>query len=118
MKNHLKYKGYTGTVEFSIEDNLLYGKIIKINDLVNYEAKSIKKLNKVFIESVDDYIQTKKDLIKTETYRVLAKTTTYCYIDVVATSQEEAEEMGQKIDGGDFITEDDSGWEIYAVIKQ
>ena len=34
MKNHLEYKGYIGTVEFSTEDNLLFGKITGINDLV------------------------------------------------------------------------------------
>lgn len=58
MKNHLTYKGYLGTVEFSAEDNCLYGKIIGINDLVNYEAQSVEELKKVFEETVDDYLET------------------------------------------------------------
>ena len=45
MKNTLEYKGYLGTVEYSNEDNCLYGKIIGIDDLVNYEAQSVEELS-------------------------------------------------------------------------
>ena len=47
MKNYLEYKGYTGTVEFSAEDNCLFGKIIGINDLINYEAQDVLELKEV-----------------------------------------------------------------------
>ena len=32
--NVLEYKGYTGTVEFSAEDNILFGKVIGIEGLI------------------------------------------------------------------------------------
>lgn len=64
MKNYLEYKGYTGTVEFSAEDNCLFGKIIGINDLINYEAQDVVKLKAFFEESVDDYLDTCKELGK------------------------------------------------------
>jgi predicted HicB family RNase H-like nuclease len=57
MKNTLEYKGYLGTVEYSNEDNCLYGKIIGIDDLVNYEAQSVE-------ESVEDYLATCKEVNK------------------------------------------------------
>lgn len=60
MKNYLEYKGYLGTVEFSAEDNCLFGKIIGINDLINYEAQGVSELKEVFEESVNDYLETKK----------------------------------------------------------
>lgn len=64
MKNHLEYKGYLGSVEFNAEDNCLFGKIIGINDLVNYEAASVEELNNVFEESVEDYLLTCKEINK------------------------------------------------------
>ncbi|WP_299672430.1 type II toxin-antitoxin system HicB family antitoxin [uncultured Polaribacter sp.] len=60
MENYLKYKEYYGSVEFSSEDNILFGKIIGINDLVNYEAESVEELRASFIEAVEDYIETCK----------------------------------------------------------
>ncbi len=64
MKNYLEYKGYTGTVEFSAEDNCLFGKIIGINDLINFESQDVLGLKKSFEESVDDYLETCKELGK------------------------------------------------------
>ena len=37
--NLLNYKGYYGTVEISLEDNILFGKVLGINGLISYEAK-------------------------------------------------------------------------------
>ena len=64
MENYLKHKNYFGSVEFSADDNILYGQIIGINDLVTYEAESVDKLKEVFIDSVEDYLQTCKSLDK------------------------------------------------------
>ncbi len=45
-------------------------------------------------------------------YRVWAKMSTYCYLDVQAGSEAEAERIALDADGGDFITGDDGDWEI------
>ena len=55
MKN-LEYKGYIGSIDYSEEDGVLYGKIEFINALVSYEGESINSLKKAFEESVDDYL--------------------------------------------------------------
>ncbi len=55
--NVMEYKGYIGTVEFSAEDNILFGKIIGINGLVSYEGDSISALREDFEASVDDYLE-------------------------------------------------------------
>ena len=57
MANYLEYKGYIGTIEISAEDNVLYGKIHGINDLVTFEAESISDLKIQFQEAVDDYLE-------------------------------------------------------------
>ncbi len=53
-----EYNGYVGSIEFSIEDNVLYGKLLGIKDLVSYEADTIANLKKEFELAVDDYLET------------------------------------------------------------
>lgn len=64
MSNMLKYKGYFGSVEFSLEDKVLHGKIQCVNDLVTYEAETLDGLQMAFEEAVDDYLDTCKALQK------------------------------------------------------
>jgi predicted HicB family RNase H-like nuclease len=58
----LQYKGYLGSVECSVEDDCLYGQILYINDIVNYQADSPSALKQAFEEAVDDYLQTCEEL--------------------------------------------------------
>jgi predicted HicB family RNase H-like nuclease len=68
MKNTLDYKGFIGSVNFSNEDQVLFGKIEGINDLVTYESTEVGDLIKQFKISVDEYIESckqfKKPLLK------------------------------------------------------
>jgi len=64
MSRSLKYKGYLGQIDFSTQDNLLFGKIIGISDLVSYEGETLKDLKAAFQKAVDDYILTCKQLGK------------------------------------------------------
>lgn len=57
MLNVLKYKDFIGSVEVSLSDNCLYGKILHINGLVTYEASTVKELKLEFEAAVDDYIE-------------------------------------------------------------
>lgn len=54
--NTLTYKGYIGSVAFSEEDNVFFGKIEGINSLVNFEGESVKELTNSFHEAVEDYL--------------------------------------------------------------
>ncbi len=53
---HLEYKGYTGSIEYSKEDDLLYGKVLGINGLISYEGKTGQELENDFKEAVDSYL--------------------------------------------------------------
>lgn len=64
MENYLKYNKYLGSVDFSAENNILFGKILGINDLVNYEGTSIKTLEDAFKKAVEDYLTTCETLGK------------------------------------------------------
>jgi predicted HicB family RNase H-like nuclease len=54
MNDILQYKGYFAEVHFSAEGEVFYGQIIGINDLVNFEADTVKGLKKAFAEAVTD----------------------------------------------------------------
>lgn len=58
------YRGYTGTIELSLDDGLYYGKIKNTKDLVNYEAKSAMMLLNEFRKAVDDYLEFCKSVGK------------------------------------------------------
>ena len=60
MKN-LEYKGYTGNIEYSSEDSLLYGKVLGVRGLISYEGETGKGLESDFREAVDTYLSDCKD---------------------------------------------------------
>jgi predicted HicB family RNase H-like nuclease len=54
---YLDYKGYTGSIEYSTEDGLLFGKVLGIRGLISYEGETGKALEKDFREAVDAYLK-------------------------------------------------------------
>lgn len=64
MNDVLEYKTYYAEVHFSSEDEVFHGKIIGINDLVNFEGTTVKELKKAFHDAVDDYLDLCRDLGK------------------------------------------------------
>jgi predicted HicB family RNase H-like nuclease len=54
---HLKYKGYIGSVEFSEEDNCLFGKVLGMpKDVISYEGSNIDELKSDFEAGIDSYL--------------------------------------------------------------
>lgn len=68
MKDVLLYKGFIGSIHFSAEDSVFFGKVEGINDLVTFEGSSVEEIKKSFHEAVDDYIalceKTGKEALK------------------------------------------------------
>ena len=60
MNNTIQYKGYIGSVEFSEEDGIFYGKVMGIRSLISYEGESAKELLADFHGAVDDYLESCK----------------------------------------------------------
>ena len=56
--DYLEYKGYKGSVEYSKEDNCLFGKVQGMSKaLILYEGKTVDELRKDFEEGVDSYLE-------------------------------------------------------------
>jgi predicted HicB family RNase H-like nuclease len=52
----MQYNGYSGSVEVSIEDGCLHGRILFIDDLITYEGDSVPELKSNFHGAVDRYV--------------------------------------------------------------
>lgn len=58
---NLKYKGYIGSVDYSEEDNILFGKVLGMSkDAITYEGNTIEELKADFEAGVDHYLETCK----------------------------------------------------------
>lgn len=55
---YLKYKGYTGSVEYSEEDKCLFGKVQGLSkDSITYEGSTVEELTDDFESAIDEYLQ-------------------------------------------------------------
>lgn len=56
MSNTMEYKGYVGSVEFSQEDCLFFGKVMGVRALFSYEGSTAAELLADFHGAVDSYL--------------------------------------------------------------
>ena len=61
----LRHNGYTGSVEVSMNDNCLHGRIQNIDDVIAYEGRSPAELQREFVTAVDEYLTHCKVVGKT-----------------------------------------------------
>ena len=53
----LEYKGYYGSIEYSIEDECLFGKVLGMPDnLISYEGNTASELYDDFKDAIDTYL--------------------------------------------------------------
>ena len=57
MNNTMEYRGYIGSVEFSQEDALFFGKVQGVRALISYEGENARELVEDFHNSVDAYLE-------------------------------------------------------------
>ncbi len=61
MNNVMEYKGYVGSIEFSKNDGLFFGKVQVIRSLISYEGTTLSSLVSDFHDAVDDYLKLCED---------------------------------------------------------
>lgn len=55
------YKGYGGSVEFSREEGILFGRVLGIRHIIDYEGESVAELERDFHNAVDSYLSVCKE---------------------------------------------------------
>jgi len=56
-KDVLNYRGFIGSVHFSADDSIFYGKIEGVTDLVTFEGETVRELTEAFHYMVDEHIK-------------------------------------------------------------
>ena len=64
MKNVLKYRGYTGSVNFDADDMVFHGRVLGITDVIGFEGESVAELEQDFTSAIDDYLEMCQELGK------------------------------------------------------
>jgi len=57
MKDIMRYKDYIGSVHYSTDDEVFFGKIEGINDSVSFEGSNVSELKEAFKDAVEDYLE-------------------------------------------------------------
>lgn len=50
------YKGYKAKIEYDDEANILYGRVLGIRDVVDFQAERLEDVAQAFHDSVDEYL--------------------------------------------------------------
>ena len=58
----LKYKGYTGSVDFDDKAEIFHGEVSGLRDVITFEGRSANELKKAFRDSIEEYLEFCKEL--------------------------------------------------------
>ncbi|HCY36402.1 MAG TPA: toxin-antitoxin system HicB family antitoxin [Candidatus Margulisbacteria bacterium] len=64
MQDVIQYKDFIGSIHYDSDDEIFYGKVLGVDDLVTFEGDCVSALKSSFIEAVEDYIQLCKEVGK------------------------------------------------------
>lgn len=56
MKETLKYKGFCGSIEFSLEDECLVGEVLFVQSKIIYVGETVPELKQAFEDAVESYL--------------------------------------------------------------
>ncbi|NML76898.1 type II toxin-antitoxin system HicB family antitoxin [Rhizobium sp. S-51] len=60
--NVMHYKGFSARIEFDAEDEIFFGNIAGLDDVVGFHGESVNQLKQAFHDAADDYIETCRKL--------------------------------------------------------
>lgn len=64
MGSLMTYKGYHAAIEYSNKDKIFVGKVHGISDNLNFHGQSVDELEKMFHQSIDNYLDLCKQIGK------------------------------------------------------
>jgi len=57
----MKYKGYTGHVEYDDDAKIFHGEVLGIKDVVTFQGTTVDEIEQAFKDSVNDYLSFCKE---------------------------------------------------------
>ena len=58
----MKYRGFEAVIRTDPEDNLVYGRVINIGNVISFHADDMDGIEAAFHEAVDHYLLTINDI--------------------------------------------------------
>ena len=58
----MTYKGYSANIEVDLEAEILFGRVLDINDVVTFKAQTLEEARQEFQNSIDDYLEFCQEL--------------------------------------------------------
>lgn len=56
--NTMTYNGYSARIEYDDADEVFFGRVAGISDIVGFHAETVSELKDAFRDAVEDYIET------------------------------------------------------------
>ncbi|MFN0160580.1 MAG: type II toxin-antitoxin system HicB family antitoxin [Burkholderiales bacterium] len=60
--NVMTYKGYSASMNFDVEDKIIVGRVLAIDDIISFHGASVAQFETAFHAAVDSYIIACKKL--------------------------------------------------------
>ena len=62
--NAMHYNGFSARIDYDDEDQIFFGRLVGITDVISFHADTVAELRAAFEETVDDYLETCRKLGK------------------------------------------------------
>lgn len=62
MINAMTYKGYTASMVFDVEDKIIVGRVLDIDDIISFHGESVSEFESTFQATIEDYLAASKVL--------------------------------------------------------
>jgi len=56
MKNTLSYKGFTARIEFDPDDNIFFGRVLSVKDIIGFHGETVSELTTDFHNAINHYL--------------------------------------------------------------
>lgn len=53
----MEHNGYIATVDFDQEAGIFHGQVVNLRDVITFQGRSVRELEKAFRDSVEDYAE-------------------------------------------------------------
>ena len=98
MNNMMQYKDYFGSIHYSDEDQIFYGKVEYIRSLISFEGEDVPSLRANFEMAIDDYLAFCKDkgITPEKPFKGTFNVRVGIWTDTIHTVERIEEQRGQK----------------------
>ena len=63
--NTMSYRGYTARMDFDVDDRIIVGRVVDIDDIITFHGSSVLEFEAAFQTAIDGYVQACEKLGQT-----------------------------------------------------